>query len=428
MRDRFIDWRGSVTFNRGQTDTVKPAPRLDAATLRAIPPGIWALGFVSMLMDISSEMIHALLPIYLVTVLGASATTVGAIEGIAEATASVTKVFSGAISDWIGKRKLLAVLGYGLAAITKPVFPLAPTVGWLFAARFIDRIGKGIRGAPRDALVADIAPGHLRGASFGLRQSLDTVGAFIGPLFAIALMWLTANHFKTVFWIAVVPAFLSLALIVFSVHEPERAPMLRKVKFPLHRDELIRLGRSYWLVVAVATVFTLARFSEAFLLLRANQVGLPVMLVPAVLVVMNVVYSLAAYPAGVLADDDGRYRVLVVGVGFLVLADLVLAFAPGLGGVAIGVALWGLHMGFTQGLLATLVADTSPPELRGTAFGMFNVLTGGALLAASVVAGILWDTIGAHGTFLSGAALATVALLGLFAIRRRIRDASRLNR
>ena len=396
------------------------APRLDAATLRAIPPGIWALGFVSMLMDVSSEMIHALLPIYLVTVLGASATTVGAIEGIAEATASVTKVFSGAISDWIGKRKLLAALGYGLAAVTKPIFPLAPTVGWLVAARFIDRIGKGIRGAPRDALVADIAPAHLRGASFGLRQALDTVGAFLGPLLAIALMWLTANHFKTVFWIAVVPAFLSLALIVFAVHEPERAPTLRTVKFPLHRDELARLGRSYWLVVAVATVFTLARFSEAFLLLRANQVGLPVMLVPAVLVVMNVVYSLAAYPAGVLADDGGRYRVLGVGVGFLVLADLVLAFAPGIGGVAVGVALWGLHMGFTQGLLATLVADTSPPELRGTAFGMFNLLTGGALLAASVVAGILWDTIGARGTFLSGAAIATAALLGLFAIRGQL--------
>jgi MFS family permease len=373
-----------------------------------------------MLMDVSSEMIHALLPIYLVTVLGASATTVGAIEGIAEATASVTKVFSGAISDWIGKRKLLAALGYGLAAVTKPVFPLAPTVGWLFAARFIDRIGKGIRGAPRDALVADIAPAHLRGASFGLRQSLDTVGAFVGPLLAIALMWLTANHFRTVFWIAVVPAFLSLALIVFAVHEPERAPTQRKVKFPLHRDELARLPRTYWLVVAVATVFTLARFSEAFLLLRANQVGLPVMLVPAVLVVMNIVYSLSSYPAGVLADDGGRYRVLVVGVGFLVLADLVLAFAPGIGGVAVGVALWGLHMGFTQGLLATLVADTSPPELRGTAFGLFNLLTGGALLTASVVAGILWDSIGAHGTFVSGAVLATVALLGLVAIRRPI--------
>ena len=408
--------------------TSTPAPRLDSATLRSIPAGIWALGFVSMLMDISSEMIHALLPIYLVTVLGTSATTVGAIEGIAEATASVTKVFSGAISDWIGRRKLLAVLGYGLAAVTKPVFPLAPTVGWLFAARFVDRIGKGIRGAPRDALVADIAPAHLRGASFGLRQALDTVGAFLGPLLAIALMWLTANHFKAVFWVAVVPAFLSLALMVFAVHEPEREPTLRKVKFPLHRDELARLGRTYWLVVAVATVFTLARFSEAFLLLRANQVGLRVMLVPAVLVVMNIVYSLASYPAGVLADDGGRYRVLVVGVGFLVLADLVLAFAPGIGGVGAGVILWGLHMGFTQGLLATLVADSSPPELRGTAFGMFNLLTGGALLAASIVAGILWDTIGARGTFVSSAALATVALLGLFAIRRYLGDAPRLNR
>jgi MFS family permease len=396
------------------------APRLDAATLRAIPPGIWALGFVSMLMDVSSEMIHALLPIYLVTVLGTSATTVGAIEGIAEATASVTKVFSGAISDWLGKRKLLAALGYGLAAVTKPVFPLAPTVGWLFGARFVDRIGKGIRGAPRDALVADIAPAHLRGASFGLRQSLDTVGAFIGPLLAIGLMWLTANNFKAVFWVAVVPAFLSLALILFAVHEPERAPTLRKVRFPLHRDELARLGRTYWLVIAVATVFTLARFSEAFLLLRANQVGLPVMLVPVVLVVMNIVYSLASYPAGVLADDGGRYRVLLVGVGFLVLADLVLAFAPGIAGIGAGVILWGLHMGFTQGLLATLVADTSPPELRGTAFGMFNLLTGGALLAASVVAGMLWDSVGAPATFVCGAALATVALLGLVAIRRKL--------
>jgi MFS family permease len=233
-------------------------------------------------------------------------------------------------------------------------------------------------------------------------------------------MWMTANHFKTVFWVAVVPAFLAFALIVFAVHEPEREPALRKVKFPLHRDEIARLGRAYWLVVAVAAVFTLARFSEAFLVLRANQVGLPLMLVPAVLVVMNVVYSLASYPAGVLADHRGRYRVLVVGVGFLVLADLVLAFAPGIGGVAAGVALWGLHMGFTQGLLATLVADTSPPELRGTAFGMFNLLTGGALLAASVVAGILWDTIGARGTFVSGALLATASLLGLMAVRRRL--------
>lgn len=397
-----------------------PAARLNWTTLRAVPSGIWALGFVSMLMDISSEMIHALLPVYLVTVLSTSATTVGLIEGIAEATASITKVFSGALSDRLGKRKLLAAWGYGLAALTKPIFPLAPSVGWMVAARFIDRVGKGIRGAPRDALVADIAPEHLRGASFGLRQSLDTAGAFIGPLLGIGFMWLTANNFRSVFWIAVVPAFLAFALMVFAVREPERPSGLRKVRFPLHRDELGRLGRSYWMIIAVATVFSLARFSEAFLVLRAQAVGVPIMLVPAVLVVMNVVYALSAYPAGVLADNGGRYRILVFGIILLGAADLVLAFVPGIAGVAIGVAVWGLHMGFTQGLLATLVADNSPPELRGTAFGMFNLVTGVALLIASVLAGVMWDRIGAQGTYLGGAVLACLSLLGLLAIRGHI--------
>ena len=396
------------------------APRagLDRATLRAIPRGIWALGFVSMLMDVSSEMIHALLPVYLVTVLGASATTVGLIEGIAESTAAVTKVFSGALSDWLGRRKLLAALGYGLAAFSKPIFPLASSLGWLVAARFIDRVGKGIRGAPRDALVADLAPPALRGASFGLRQALDTVGAFLGPLLAIAVMAYTANHYRTVFWLAVAPAFLALLLIIFAVHEPARAPAARSVRFPLHWRELARLGRRYWLVILVATVFTLARFSEAFLLLRANAVGLPAMLVPLVLVVMNVVYALAAYPAGVLADRSGRHRVLAIGVLLLIAADLTLAYAPGIAGALAGVALWGLHLGFTQGLLATLVADNAPAELRGTAFGMFNLLTGAALLVASVVAGRLWDSVGARGTFLTGAMLAAVAALGLLMVAR----------
>lgn len=405
----------------GSTPSATRRARLDRATLRAIPPGIWALGFVSMLMDISSEMIHALLPVYLVTVLAASATTVGIIEGIAEATASVTKVFSGAVSDWFGRRKLLAVLGYGLAAVSKPVFPLAPSLGWLFAARFVDRVGKGIRGAPRDALVADIAPEQLRGASFGLRQSLDTAGAFIGPLIAIGLMWLTANDFRAVFWFAVLPAFLALALMVLAVREPRRPATLRQVRFPLHREELRRLGLDYWLVIAVAFVFTLARFSEAFLVLRAQSAGLPVMLVPAVLVVMNVVYSLAAYPAGVIADRRGRRSVLVAGMVCLIAADLVLAASAGISGVALGVALWGLHMGMTQGLLATLVADTAPAELRGTAFGVFNLVTGGALLAASVIAGLLWDGLGPKTTFLAGAGLALLALLGSLAIRDRLR-------
>ena len=389
-------------------------------SLRDIPPGVWTLGFVSMLMDISSEMIHALLPVYLVTVLGTSMLTVGVIEGIAEAAASITKVFSGALSDWLGKRKLLAALGYGLAAFTKPVFPLAPTVGWLVAARFVDRVGKGIRGAPRDALVADIAPPHLRGASFGLRQSLDTVGAFLGPLAAIALMWATSSHFTTVFWVAVIPAFLSFGLILFVVEEPARPEGLRPVRAPLSLPELKRLGRSYWWIVAVAAAFTLARFSEAFLVLRAQSVGLSAMLVPAVLVLMNVTYAFAAYPAGILSDKVDRLAVLGFGLALLIAADVILALAPGLTGVAAGVALWGLHMGFTQGVLATLVADTAPPELRGTAFGMFNLMSGGAMLAASVIAGALWDVFGPAGTFAAGAGFTTLALLGLFAVRRVI--------
>jgi MFS family permease len=397
-----------------------PAPRLDLHTLRAVPASVWALGLVSFFMDISSEMIHALLPVYLVTVLGASTLTVGIIEGIAEATTSTVKVFSGALSDWLGKRKLLAVLGYGVAAFTKPMFPLAPSVGWLIAARFVDRVGKGIRDAPRDALIADISPEHLRGASFGLRQSLDTVGALVGPLTAIALMWLTASNFTAVFWCAVVPAFLALGFMMFGVAEPDRPAALRKVHFPLRLAELKRLGTAYWFVVAVATVFALARFSEAFLILRAQASGLPAMLVPAVMVVMNLVYALAAYPAGVLSDAGGRLRMLVIGLALLIAADVVLAFAPGIAILAAGVALWGLHMGFTQGLLAALIADTAPAELRGTAFGMFNLLTGAALLAASILAGALWDAVGPKGTFLAGAAFALIALCGFVLGRTRM--------
>ena len=389
--------------------------------LREIPGGIWALGFVSMLMDISSEMIHALLPVYLVTVLGTSMVTVGVIEGVAEATASITKIFSGALSDWLGKRKLLAVLGYGLAAFTKPAFPLAPSVSWLIAARFVDRVGKGIRGAPRDALVADIAPTHLRGASFGLRQSLDTVGAFLGPLLGIGLMWWTADNFRAVFWVAVVPAFLAFALMIFAVREPARPERLRKIHNPISLAEIKRLGASYWWIVGIATVFTLARFSEAFLILRAQSVGLPIMLVPAVLVLMNVVYALAAYPAGVASDRMNRTTLLIVGLVLLIAADLALALLPSIGGVALGVVLWGLHMGLTQGMFATLVADASPPELRGTAYGFFNLLTGVAMLAASVIAGALWDATGPKGTFVAGACLAFLALAGLLGVRGQIR-------
>ena len=380
---------------------------------------MWALGFVSLLMDVSSELIHALLPVYLVTVLGTSMMTVGAIEGIAEATASITRVFSGALSDWLGRRKGLVILGYALAAITKPVFALATSVGWLVTARFVDRIGKGIRGAPRDALIADLSPPEVRGASFGLRQSLDTTGAFLGPLLAIGLMWATSNDIPKVFWFAVIPAALAV-LLVLGVHEPTGPTHRQRVKAPLSRQELRRLGRPFRWLVAFAFVFTLARFSEAFLILKAEASGLALMLVPGVLVLMNLAYALAAYPAGILSDRGDRTDTLAVGLVLLLTADLVLAFSSGIAGVATGVLLWGLHMGFTQGVVASLVADTAPANLRGTAYGVINLVMGIALLAASLLAGGLWDWVGASGTFLTGAALALVSLTGLMLVRRRI--------
>jgi MFS family permease len=384
---------------------------------RDIPPGVWALGVVSLFMDLSSEMIHALLPLYFVAVLGTPVVLVGVIEGIAEATASIVKIFSGALSDRLGKRKLLVAGGYGLAALTKPVFPLASSVGWLVAARFVDRLGKGIRGAPRDALIADLTPPEIRGSAYGLRQSLDTVGAVLGPLLAMLFMLWTASNFTIVFWIAVVPAFLSFAVILFGVSEPDHL-VARPARSPLSRAELGRLGLPYWLVVGVAAVFTLARFSEAFLLLRAQSVGLALALAPAVLLIMNVVYALAAWPAGALSDRFGRYTLLAAGFAVLVFSDLLLAFATNAAVVGLAAALWGLHMGLTQGLLASLVADTAPHDLRGTAFGMFSLITGLATLLASIVAGALWDVWGPPSTFLAGAACSIVALLALPLVRR----------
>jgi MFS family permease len=375
----------------------------------SIPRGVWVLGLVSLFMDVSSEMIHALLPVFLVTVLGASVTAVGFLEGIAEATASITKVFSGTWSDRLGKRKALTVLGYGLAAFTKPLFALAPTAAWVFGARFADRVGKGIRGAPRDALMADLTPPEIRGAAFGLRQTLDTIGAFAGPVLAIALMALTGNQFRTVFWFAVIPAFVSVALLVLFVREPARAPHASGKGRIAWREVFGALGSTYWWVVVVATLFTLARFSEAFLVLKVTDVGVGATFVPIVLVVMNVVYALSAYPAGWVSDRVGRWGVLAAGAGVLVVADLVLAAASSPTTALAGVAIWGLHMGFTQGLFAALVADVAEPKQRGTAFGVFNLVTGLALLVASALAGALWDAGGARLAFVAGAGLTSFA-------------------
>lgn len=387
-------------------------------SLRTLPTGIWMLGFVSMFMDISSEMVHSLLPALLTTALGVSVATIGLIEGVAEATASFTKLFSGAISDMLGRRKLLAVLGYALGAFTKPVFPLAHTVGWIATARFVDRVGKGIRGAPRDALVADLVSAQQRGAAFGLRQSLDSLGALIGPALAVVLMIAFANDIRTVLWIAVAPAFVCVVLLVLGVKEPEAAPASAGEKKP--RPTLtgtMQLPAAFWFVVGVGAVFTLARFSEAFLVLRAQDVGIAIGQVPIVMVIMNIAYAGGAYPAGALADRLDAKGLLASGLALLIVADGLLAFASGAALLYAGSFAWGLHMALTQGLLSKLVVDAAPKALRGTAFGVFYFVTGGATLLASAFAGGLWDTVGAKATFLCGAAITVVALLGLAAVR-----------
>ena len=397
------------------------SPSSARATLRSLPAGVWVLGLGSLFMDVSSELIHSLLPAFMATVLGASTVTIGLVEGVAEATAAITKVFSGVLSDYLGRRKLLLVLGYALAALTKPIFPLAPSIAWVFSARFIDRVGKGIRGAPRDALVAELAPPALRGAAYGLRQALDSVGAFVGPLLAVALMVWFASAIRPVMWVAVVPAFVAVTLLALYVREPARADTVARA--PLTFVDVRRLPSRYWLVVLLGAVFTLARFSEAFLLLRAQDVGLALGYVPLVLIAMNVAYAGLAYPAGAAADRVSPRTLLLLGLALLIVADVGLALAASPPLVFAGAALWGGHMAFTQGLLAKLVADTAPAALRGTAFGVFNLVSGGALLFASLIAGALWSAVGAPATFLAGTAFAAATAAGLLAYRPTLRGA-----
>ncbi|KVC23621.1 MFS transporter [Burkholderia diffusa] len=376
----------------------------------AIPRTVWALGLVSLFMDLSSELIHALLPIYLVSTMGMSVAALGVLEGAAEATAMIVKVFSGAISDWLGRRKGLLLVGYGLAALTKPLFPLASTPAVVVTARLLDRVGKGIRGAPRDALVADVAPPEIRGACFGLRQSMDTVGAILGPMLAIVLMLWFGDRIRTVLWFAVVPAFVAIALIVFGVREPEQSKPDRHFRSPLRWSALREFPRSYWFVVAAGATFTLARFSEAFLVLRAQQTGLDAAWIPAVMVAMSVTYSLSAWPVGILSDRLDRRVLLAAGMVLLIAADLLLGIGTSTISMFAGVAVWGLHMGFTQGILAAMVSETAPAALRGTAFGVFNLVSGICMLLASSIAGALWTRFGASTTFLAGAALVVVPL------------------
>ena len=377
-----------------------------------IPSGIWVLGLVSLLMDVSSEMIHSLLPIFLVGTLGATTLMVGALEGFAESTAMIIKVFSGVISDWVGKRKVLAVLGYGLSALTKPLFPLAATFGMAATARMTDRVGKGLRGAPRDALIAELAAPEIRGAAFGLRQSLDTVGAFTGPVIAVILMYQWQNDIRGVFWVACIPALAAVLLLQSGVREPT-LQLAEKRSNPITRAKLSRLSKRFWIVVVVSAIFSLARFSEAFLVLRTQVEHVPVALVPVVMVLMNLIYSATAYPFGKLSDRVSHRVLLAAGLAVLVVSDLLLGLTSGLFGLAVGIVLWGVHMGMTQGLFSAIVSTHAPTDLRGTAFGVFSLANGLALLASSVIAGALWGSIGFASTFVVGAIFASLALVSV---------------
>ena len=375
-----------------------------------VPRTVWALGLVSLFMDLSSEIIHALLPVFLTTTLGASVALVGLIDGVGESTASITKVFSGYLSDRLGRRKPLILLGYGLGALSKPFFAIATGPLPVLGARFADRIGKGLRGAPRDALVADVTPLEIRGRAYGLRQALDTIGAFLGPLAAIALMFALADDMRTIFWIALIPAVISVLLVVFGVGEAEKGTPGKAKAPPLRMEDLKSFDRRFWMVVMIGVAFTLARFSESFLVLRANGEGLPLAWTPLVLVVMNLVYSLGAYPAGAISDRANPALLLVGGLACLIAADMLLAFGNGLPAAFAGIALWGAHMALTQGILAKLVADASPDHLRGSGFGFFNLASGIAMLFASLLAGILWTALGPQATFMAGALFALLAL------------------
>jgi MFS family permease len=381
-----------------------------------IPKTIWVLGFVSLFMDLSSELVHSILPVFLVSTLGTSVATVGLIEGTSESIALIVKVFSGTLSDFFRHRKLLILAGYGLAALTKPLFPLAGSAETVFFARFLDRIGKGIRGAPRDALIADVAPAPIRGACFGLRQSMDTVGAVLGPLAATVLLWMLANDIKQVLWFATLPAIVTVFLIVVGVKEPDRATDSSRP--PIRFAALKQFTGDYWRLVIVGAIFTLARFSEAFLVLRARQAGFSTTFIPLVMVIMSLVYALAAYPAGVLSDRISRRLLLLAGLFTLLVSDLVFAWAKGPLGIVLGVILWGLHMGLTQGILSAMIADTTPPDLKGTAFGVFNLASGICMLFASLLAGILWEKFNPSLTFYAGAAFTVLAMSMLLCLGR----------
>ena len=387
------------------------------STRPRLPRNVWILGFVSLLMDLSSEIYHSLLPAFVTIVLGLPATALGAIDGVAEATASFAKLASGRLSDRSLKRKPWVVAGYGLAALSKPLFPLATSAPTVMVARFADRIAKGIRGSPRDAMIADETAPEIRGRAFGLRQALDTAGALLAPLVAIGLMAWFASDIRMVYWIAIVPAACSSLLALVALREPEQhlAPLKRSPFFAGFKE----LDKETKRLLQVGFLCTLARVSEAFLILKGIDIGLSEAMSPLTLAVFNLAYVALAYPAGALSDRMSPRQILLAGMAVLILGNIVLAETGSFAGLLLGVALWGAHMALTQGIFSRMIADSAPEHLRATSFGAFWFVTGIATLLASVLAGNLWDSAGSSAVFFSSAAIAAAALAMLSLLQER---------
>ncbi len=389
-------------------------PSFSKTWFAPIPRNVWILGFVSLFTDMGSGVVYSLLPFFLVSTLGANVLTVGLIEGLAEATAAIAKIFAGALSDFWQNRKTLAIVGYGLSALSKPLFALTATPATVLGVFLCDRLGKGIRVAPRDALIADTTPPEQLGAAYGLRQSLDTIGAFLGPLAAFTLMAGTAQDFRLVFKLTLIPGLLAVGLLLLGIQEPETARSAKARPHPFDGEVLKQLGRPYWVLLAIALIASLGNSSNAFLLLRANELGMAPTVVPLALVVMNITYFLSAYPAGFLSDRLGRSGVLLSGfiLYSLVYAGFAFAHAPWQVWILFGS--YGIHLGMNKGIVSALIADTVPAALRGTAFGLFNFVMGGALFLASFLAGGLWQWQGSRVTFLVGSGLTAIAALLFF--------------
>lgn len=378
-----------------------------------------ALGAVSFLTDVSSEMIYPLLPVFLTVTLGASASMLGLIEGAAETTASLLKLASGWWSDRVKRRKPLIVFGYALASLVRPLVAVAQSASQVLVIRVTDRIGKGIRTSPRDALIADAVDPSIRGRAFGFHRAADHAGAFLGPIVAFALMHWWAVETRTVFWLALIPGALAVVTVVVFVKEPAgRARLAEYETVARSATAENQLPRSFWAYLGVLLLFTIGNSTDAFLLLRANQLGVPVTLVPILWATLHGVKSAASTPGGALSDRVGRVPTLVAGWTIFALVYVGFAFASAAWHAWALFIVYGLFYALTEGAERALVADIVPPGKRGTAFGWFNLSLGLGLLPASVLFGVVWDRAGAPAAFLMGGALAGMASILLVALSR----------